>query len=223
MNDWWLIGLLVTMTLFASTIMAYPFRRHKLVCVLIVPLIFILTSTGYFMWGSFPQWQEYLQQKDNKILAQQMLDSIKSPDELISKLRAKLDDSPQSAKGWYLLGRLYMSQNANQQASLAFAKAHEFEPANEQFTVNYAYSLWQVNKRKFTPEVVSLFDAVARTNPNQPDALSMLAMNAFTNHAYEDAIAYWQRLLPLAPAQSDESLAIRKAIAKAEEQLTQRD
>lgn len=221
MSNWWLIGLFLVMTLVASTVLAYPLRRHKLICLLTIPFIFILTSTGYFMWGGFPQWQEYLQQQDKKILAQKMLESIKSPDELIDKLRAKLDDSPKSAKGWYLLGRIYMSQNAHLQAVSAFAKAHELEPANEQFTVNYAYSLWQANKRSFTPDVVSLFTAVERANPQQPDALSMLAMNAFTSRAYKEAIVYWQRLLPLAPAQSDESLAIRKAIAKAEEQLKQ--
>lgn len=223
MINWWFIGLFAVVTLVASTVLAYPLRRHKLLCLLTVPLIFILTSTGYFMWGGFPQWQKYLQQEDKKILAQKMLESVKSPDELISKLREKLDDSPKSAKGWYLLGRIYMSQNAHMQAASAFAKAHQLEPENEQFTVNYAYSMWQSNKRHFTSDVVSLFTEVVRANPQQPDALSMLAMNAFTNHAYQEAISYWQRLLPLTPAQSDESLAIRKAIAKAEEQLKQQN
>ena len=150
MINWWFIGLFAVVTLVASTVLAYPLRRHKLLCLLTVPLIFILTSTGYFMWGGFPQWQEYLQQEDKKILAQKMLESVKSPDELISKLREKLDDSPKSAKGWYLLGRIYMSQNAHMQAVSAFAKAHQLEPENEQFTVNYAYSMWQFNKRHFT-------------------------------------------------------------------------
>lgn len=51
----------------------------------------------------------------------------------------------------------------------------------------------------------------------------MLAMDAFVSHAYEDAIRYWQRLLKLAPEQSEEAQAIRKAIAKAEEHLRLKD
>lgn len=47
----------------------------------------------------------------------------------------------------------------------------------------------------------------------------MLAMHAYLSHDYEAAINYWQRLLQLAPAQSEEALAIRKAIAKAEKQI----
>jgi cytochrome c-type biogenesis protein CcmH/NrfG len=134
-------------------------------------------------------------------------------------LRAKLDDSPKSAKGWYLLGRIYSGQNEQQHAVDAFAKAYQFDPQNEQYMVNYAHSLWQLNNRQFTVQITELFSNLLKNNANQPDALAMLAMDAYTSHAYEDAIDYWQRLLKLAPQQSEEAQAIRKAIAKAEEQI----
>ena len=148
-----------------------------------------------------------------------MLKTINSPQELIDKLRAKLDDSPKSAKGWFLLGRLYSSQKDNPNALKAFTKAYQFQPHEDEFAVNYAHSLWQQNNQQFTPQIKKIFNALLIKNPNQPDALSMLAMDAFVSHAYEDAINYWQRLLLLAPSKSEEAKAIRKAIAKAQEQL----
>ncbi|CEG56370.1 tetratricopeptide repeat protein [Legionella fallonii] len=219
MNEWWLVGVLILLVLGASVLIIYPLRLNFKPSIVLVPFIGILVFAGYFVWGSFPQWQNYIQQKNSQALAQEMLKSIKSPAELIDKLKARLSDSPESAKGWYLLGRLYTSQNDEQNAAQAFAKAYHFEPQEEQFAVNYAHSLWQLNHQQFNPEIIEIFNTLLKKNPKQPDALAMLAMNAFMSHAYEDAIGYWQRLLQLAPEQSEEALAIRKAIAKAQEQM----
>lgn len=219
MNEWWLLALLATLTLLASMVIIYPLRRHWLASLLLVPIIFILAFTGYFNWGSFAKWQDYLQVQEKQQKVDAMLKSIKSPQELITKLRAKLDDTPKSAKGWYLLGRLYTGQEEKQNAVDAFAKAYQFDSKNEQYAVNYAHSLWILNNRQFTEQVRSIFANLLKNNPNQPDALAMMAMNAYVSHAYEEAIAYWQRLLKFAPQQSEEAQAIRKAIAKAEEQI----
>lgn len=220
MSEWWLVSILVAITLFASVLIVYPLRRNHIFSMLLVPVIFLFVAIGYFCWGSFPQWQKYLQDTHAQVLAQQMLKSVKSPQELITKLKAKLENRPESAKGWYLLGRLYISQNDHQLASQAFAKAYRLKPKEEQFAVNYAHSLWQKNNQQFNPEIIGIFDTLLKNNPNQPDALAMLAMNAFLSKAYEDSIDYWQRLLSLAPEQSEEALAIRKAIAKAQEHIS---
>lgn len=219
MNEWWLIGILVLMTIVASILIIYPLRQTLRVSILLFPVLLVMVFTGYYFWGSFSSWQEYIHQNESQKRAQQMLKSIKSPQELIDKLKAKLDDSPKSAKGWYLLGRLYTSQNDSQNASLAFAKAHQFNPDDEQFAVNYAHSLWILNNQQFNSEIIAIFKKLLSTNPNQPDALAMLAMNAYMSHDYKNAITYWQRLLVLAPDQSEESVAIRKAIAKAQDQI----
>lgn len=219
MSIWWLLGLLSGITCLAIAFIVYPLRRHLLASVLLAPAIFILAFSGYYYWGSLGAWQGYIQDQEKQKQATAMLQSIKNPQELMAKLRAKLDDSPKSAKGWYLLGRLYSGQNEQQHAVDAFAKAYQFDPQNEQYMVNYAHSLWQLNNRQFTVQITELFSNLLKNNANQPDALAMLAMDAYTSHAYEDAIDYWQRLLKLAPQQSEEAQAIRKAIAKAEEQI----
>ena len=82
-----------------------------------------------------------------------MLKSIKNPQELINKLRVKLDDSPKSAKGWYLLGKLYSNQNDNKNAVSSFGKAYHLKPTEEQFAIYYAHSLWQINQQHFNDEI----------------------------------------------------------------------
>ena len=145
--------------------------------------------------------------------------SLKTPQELIDKLKAHLQQKPDSARGWYLLGRLYAGQNQWKSAYKVFFKAHELEPDNEQITVNYAQSIWQTHHRIFTSDVRQLFQSILKKNPNQPDALSMLAMDAYQHHEYQRAIDYWSLLLALLPQDSSESKAIRKAIFKAHEMI----
>lgn len=219
MNEWWLIGLLGLMIVSAGILVVYPLRRSKFAWMFLLPLFFISVGMGYYFWGSFEEWQQFAQQNDSKIAAQQMLQSIKNPQELIDKLKERLDDNPKSSKGWYLLGKLYSNQKDTKHAAEAFAKAHQLDPDDEQYFVYYAHSLWVLNHEQFSPEIRKVFREILTKNPNQPDALSMLAMNAFLGHAYEDAINYWQRLLKLVPEQSEESNAIRKAIAKAQARI----
>lgn len=216
MNEWYLLGLLSVMASLASVFIIYPLKLHLKVRFLLTLLIFIFATLGYYSWGSFPLWQEYVLRQASQEQAQAMLKSIKSPQELIEKLRAKLDDTPKSAKGWYLLGRLYAGQDELQSAVDAFAKAYQFDPDNEQYTVNYAHSLWQWNHHQFTEQITGLFRNLLKKNPNQPDALAMLAMDAYVRHADEEAIDYWQHLLKIVPQQSEEAETIRKAIVKAE-------
>ncbi len=220
MNDWWLIALLAALALSALIFFIYPLKKSKLVSGFLSLFLLALIGGGYLSWGNFAQWQEYQQKQESQKQAKQMLRTIKTPEELIRKLRAKLDNTPKSAKGWYLLGRLYNTQNNFELAVEAFSKAHQFAPDNEQYTVNYAHGLWQKNQQQFNPQIIELFTTLLIPNPNQPDALAMLAMNAFMSHDYELAITYWQKLLKLAPPQSQEALAIHKAIAKAQEQIT---
>jgi cytochrome c-type biogenesis protein CcmH/NrfG len=216
MNEWWLLSLLACFTFIASFLIVFPLRRHVLTSIFLLPTIFLIAFSGYYYWGGFAKWSEYVHYQEKKKQAQVMLQSIKGPEELIEKLRAKLDASPKSAKGWYLLGRLYAGQNEQQHAADAFATAHRLNPKEEQYTVHYAHSLWELNHQQFTDQIRELFRNLLKNNPDQPDALAMLAMDAFLSHNDEVAISYWQRLLKLASPQSDEAQAIRKAIAKAQ-------
>lgn len=215
MSEWWFVALLTAISFIVSLVLVYPLRRYKLFSIILIPALMLCTLAVYYFSGDFKKWQGYRQKKASVARAQSLLKTIKSPQELISRLKAKLDDSPKSAQGWYLLGRLYMAQNEYGHAVFAFQKAHFLKLDNEQYTVNYAYALWQENHQQFNSKVIQLFTQLLKSNPNQPDALAMLAMNAYTTHHKKQAIAYWERLLKLTPEHSEASAEIRKAIAKA--------
>ncbi len=216
MNELWFIAGFFVLLMIALAIVFYPLRKKKLAVAALAPIVIVIVILAYWRWGSWLDWQRYVQQESKQEQVQAILKSMNGPQEIIDKLQAQLATQPESARGWYLLGRLYASQNDWPRAQDAFAKAHQLKADDEQITINYAQSIWQLNQQKFNENSRRLFKIVLEKNANQPDALAMLAMDAFMSHDYQKAIDYWQRLLKLAPPESDDAKAIQKAIAKAQ-------
>ena len=221
MNEKLLVGLLLSVMLLAGMIALYPLQKKRSFTASLFILVLSLFSLGYWQWGGFKAWQENIHQQDSQKQLAILMKQAKGPDAIIKQLNLRLKENPNSAKGWYLLARVYSSQGDWTKALAAFTKAHQLEPENEAYSVYYAQGLWQVNHQEFSETIRSLFITILNKNPNQPDALAMLAMDAFMSHAYEDAIQYWQRLLTMAPGESEEALALRKAIAQAQQKLDQ--
>ncbi|MCA0404421.1 MAG: hypothetical protein LCH30_11650 [Proteobacteria bacterium] len=219
MNEWLLIGAFGFLIFMALSFVIYPLWKARKLLSMLIPLFLVACFFSYKEWGAFNDWQGYLQKEERNKQVLAVLKTVKSKSELIDKLKMRLRQQPESAKGWYLLGRLYSSESDWLEAKNAFLKAHTLNPKSERMAVNYAQSLWQLNNQVFDEQVRTLFKEVLLKNPNQPDSLAMLAMDAFNNKDYEKAISYWQHLLKLMPAGSKESLMIKKAIAKAEERI----
>ena len=219
MNEWWLLGGLVFLLIIALVIALYPLRQSRFNVMVLTPIICCLVAFSYWRWGALPDWQHYIQQEAKQQQVQAMLQSVRNPQELITKLKRRLVIQPGSARGWYLLGRLYASQGQWKDAHEAYTKAVHLKPHDEKITISYAQSMWQLNNQEFDPDIRALFQSVLSKNENQPDALAMLAMDAFVGHAYQQAINYWQRLLKISPPQSEDAQAIRKAIVKAQQKM----
>lgn len=220
MNEWLLYVIMGMLVLTTLIIAIHPLNKQKSIRIVFIPVIIIFLTVGYWQWGGLSAWQEHVEHVSKTEQVQALLQSKDGPARLIAKMKAQLNKEPGSSKGWYLLGRIYSSQNKWQDAYDAFEHAYTLHPDDEQIAVNYAQSIWQINNQQFDNEVHRLFNIVLQNNPKQPDALAMLAMEAFMHHDYKQAIDYWQRLLKLAPESSDDAKAILKAIAKAQQGLT---
>jgi cytochrome c-type biogenesis protein CcmH/NrfG len=213
-----IVGLTALMAI-ALIGVCYPLRKSIFICTLLSFLSIGSVGILYWCWGDWSGWTSFTRDQAKQKQAKALLQSIHDPEELINKLKNRVESEPNRAKGWYLLGRLYASQGEWKKARDVYYKAHVLEPNNEQTTVNYAQSLWQLNNQKFNDKSRKLLQAVLDRNPEQPDALAMLAMDAFSGKCYQQAIDYWERLLERVPPGSEDAKAIRKAIAKAQNKL----
>lgn len=194
--------------------------RHTKALQSIVAAGFIVASVlTYWQWGSWSQWQDFKQQEAKQEKIRALLATIKSPEDLARKLKRQLDNSPQSAHGWYLLGRLYASQGQWQKAYTAFAKARALNSDDEAIILNYVQSGWQLHEQQLTEEGSKMLHALLQKNPHQMDALALLAANAYKQGEVKQALFYWQRLLKQVTPQSQEARSLRQMIAKAQNQL----
>ena len=146
MNEWWLLGSMLLLLGVALPVALYPLRKPKVSLFMLVPILSCFIAFSYWRWGAFPEWQHYMQQQRKQQQIQALLQSIHGPQDIITQLKARLKTDPKSAKGWYLLGRLYASQAQWAEAHDAFAKAYDLKPLDEQIRVNYAQSLRQLNQ-----------------------------------------------------------------------------
>ncbi|OGV44417.1 MAG: hypothetical protein A3F46_06380 [Legionellales bacterium RIFCSPHIGHO2_12_FULL_42_9] len=192
-----------------------PLRCTQATTALLVGFI-IFVIVLYGQWGGWVSWQHHQVKQVKSKQMQAILKQFKSTEVLIEKLKQKLDDTPGSAKGWYLLGRLYVSQNDWRAAHDSFQKAIKLAPSQERYRTNDVYVEWMINQRQFNAEIRKNLQSLLQKNPKQPDVLALLAMDAYQQNDYQQAIRYWQALLALAPADSESAKALRRAIARAQ-------
>lgn len=218
MHSWSLIAVFSCLFGLAFVILFAAGRKlaNKGWYVLVLLLLLLLPFLAYLKMGNWTALQNYTDEQSRLATAKALLSKIHSPQQLIDKLKVQLERNPNSARGWFLLGRIYASLQDWSQAEASFKKAYQLDHQDEAILINYAESLWQNNQQKWNENIRGLYQKALRQNPEQPDALTMLAMDAYLNHQYLDAIRYWKQLLKLLPEHSEDARIIQKAISKAE-------
>lgn len=213
MIDWHWALMMVLLTSFALSLSLWPLRKQKIV-LLLAPLLFVLSAFAYWHWGAWSALLSYERKIVQQHRAQLLLKNIQNPDILIQKLETHLKSHPESARAWYLLGRLYASQRRWEEATTSFQKAYSISPKDELIAINFAQALFSKQTAEDRVTAVKVLDAILQRAPNQPDALAMMAMDAQWQHHNAEALGYWRRLLTVVPEHSEEAVAIRKAMIR---------
>jgi len=142
-----------------------------------------------------------------------------SPEILIAKLREQLGREPSSARGWYLLGKLYFSQQELDKTIDAFSKANKYQPNDAEIMTQYAQALYFKNDNKLGPYSQGLLNKVLNEDPKNPLALNLVAVDAFTKDKYRTAIDYWKRLQEVVPTGGRDAENVELAIGRAQQAL----
>jgi len=129
----------------------------------------------------------------------------------------------EDSTGWYLLGRLYSSIENFDQAAYAFDRANRLDPNDPQIMIQYALALYFTNGNTLNAEGKALLDQILTSEPNQPDALNLLAVDAYQREDYETAIAYWRQLLAMFFADQQAQQALMTSISQAQSALENED
>lgn len=115
--------------------------------------------------------------------------------EMTQKLAARLQEKPDDATGWTMLGRAYRATERNEEAARAFARASALKPDDAELLADQAESLAMARGRKLAGEPTKLLERALKLDPNSAKALALAGSGAFDRKDYKAAIGYWERLL----------------------------
>lgn len=108
-----------------------PFIRNKTIFsksfFIISSFMVIFSLTLYFSLGSSGHLKTWLVKgrKHYELLAQ--MNHLGGIDGMIIRIHKKLAENPDDAQGWFILGRLYLAKNDQENAEKAFNKVKELK------------------------------------------------------------------------------------------------
>jgi cytochrome c-type biogenesis protein CcmH len=136
---------------------------------------------------------------------------------MVEKLAARLKENPDDAEGWVMLARSYRVMGRFKDASDAYAQAVQRIPNSAQLYADYADALAMAQGRTLRGEPEKLIARALQIDPANVKALALAGTVAFDKKDYASAIAHWQRILDVAPPESDVARAIKSSIAEAQQ------
>ena len=127
--------------------------------------------------------------------------------ELVDKLAKRMQQDPDNAEGWFLLGRTYMRLQNYTQAVHAFENVVRLFPDETAGMLSLADAMTMANNRRVNARAVELLEKALSIDPDSVTALWLLGNAASDRGDTAAALGYWQRAYPLLdgePAMQDE-------------------
>jgi len=170
----------------------------------------------YLQLGAAP----LLEQPERTPVAQQPAEETGHPlQDMVEQLARRLEEDPDNAEGWVLLGRSYAALNRYQEAANAYAEARRIAGDHPQLLVDSADIVVMANAGRFTPEAGQLLERALQAQPENPKGLWLMGHYRYQDQDFQGAVDYWQRAAAQLPADSEDGLAIRQQIKQAESRM----
>ncbi|EJC8213049.1 cytochrome c-type biogenesis protein CcmH [Citrobacter freundii complex sp. 2024EL-00228] len=197
---------------------------------LFVPGIVVALGVGavsYYETGNYKQvqiWQQATAQAP--ALLERALDPKADPlneedmTRLALGLRTRLQADPTNVEGWIMLGRIGMVLGNASTATEAYANAYRLDPKNSDAALGYAEALTRSSDPDDNRRGGELLRQLVRGEHANVRVLSMYAFNAFEQQRFGEAVAAWEMMLKLLPANDTRRAVIERSIKQAMEQLT---
>ncbi|TBW09619.1 c-type cytochrome biogenesis protein CcmI [Azotobacter chroococcum subsp. isscasi] len=176
---------------------------------MVVALLVPLLGYGlYLHWGA----------SDKLELARQFDEQPKTLEEMTARLEEAVKVQPDSAEGWYFLGRTYMAQERPVDAVRAFEQAARLAQRPPEILGQWAQALYFAEGKRWNPQMQALTDEALAADPAEVTSLGLLGIAAFEERRFADAAGYWERLVAILPEGDPSRAAIVGGIARAREQ-----
>lgn len=133
----------------------------------------------------------------------------------VEQLAQRLQNEPDNHEGWAMLARSYARLGEHVKALPAFEKAGPLLETDAALVADYADTLAVMNDRSLQGAPSKWIDRALKINPDHPKSLALAGTAAFERRDFVAAVAHWERLVALAPADADFVPQLQASIAEA--------
>lgn len=142
-----------------------------------------------------------------------------SVESMVERLAKRLEQEPDNAEGWVMLGRSYAALGRFEPAAKAYQRAASLQPANPDVLADYAdvLAMTQGGDLAGEPEAVAL--RAVKVDPKHPKALALAGTAAYRRGEFKTAIDIWEKALPGLPPGAEMRHSLERSIADAREKL----
>lgn len=192
-----------------------------------VVVALVVGAVSYYQTGNYKQvkiWQQATAQAP--ALLERALDPKAEPlneedmTRLALGLRTRLQADPGNVEGWIMLGRIGMVLGNASTATEAYANAYRLDPKNSDAALGYVEALTRSSDPNDNRRGGELLSQLVRGDHANVRVLSMYAFNAFEQQRFGEAVAAWEMMLKLLPANDTRRAVIERSIKQAMEQLS---
>jgi cytochrome c-type biogenesis protein CcmH len=144
-------------------------------------------------------------------------DGLPPLDELVTKLEQRLQQTPQDAEGWIMLGRTYFAMRDTEKAENALERAYALMPEDTQVILAYAEAMAANSGNTLEGRPAELIAEALKLDPSDPTARWLSGMAAFQRGQFNAAGVAWKQTLAQIDPNSEEAAELRKLITEAEQ------
>jgi cytochrome c-type biogenesis protein CcmH len=199
-------------------------NKSSLLSSLFIALLIPAISIPVYLKVGTPLFTEQLDsklaaKKAKTITVPKKADGSPDLDAMVAGLQKKMEENPDNAKGWFMLGRSYMVLKRYPESAKAFDKSLKLKPDSAQIMLSLADALAMENNGEIVGRPIQLINNALKIEPDNLTALWLGGMAARQQKNYVVAIERWQKLIPLIkePAEITE---VRSLIDEAMQKLS---
>ena len=193
--------------------------RSSVVTVTLLALI--LASVSFGLYGKLGRSVDLELAQNGSTSVNVQSEKQPSINEAVAMLEEELEQRPDNAEGWYMLGTTYIGMQRYEEGLAALRKTltllPEEAPQYAGVMGQYAQALFFANGSKITDDVRNQIDRTLAIEPFEITVLGLLGIDAFEQQKYQAAIDYWTK--GLVNADGEAATSLKSGIATARERL----
>ena len=199
--------------------------KKRIVAYIAMLLLATVSSLGlYYFYGAHQELRQTasLHQQLSGLSLKQLADKAERKDitieQLLSELRLRIENNPDSFEKWRELGNIFLRFGEVGRAEQAFTRAVSAKPLAES-RLEFARNFIEHGTPDAYENAERHINLVLMKQPKHEGALLLQGINHFKQQEYQTAIYYWQQLLKLRDPNSDSYQLISEQIDAARRQL----